>query len=219
MGYGTDRTFSAQQWRVVMFAACAILIAGVGLGVAIGRMTSVPPEPPPVSASIVPDLPPSAVAATAPAADVIPDEEPDEVVPRPVVAPRSAPSPVVIKPSPPERVAAVPKPERAAAPRHVEAKAKPARVQPEPAPPANGPRWIVQLGAFQASDHANLLVNTLAAHGQAAHVTFVQNTAGQGWFYVQTPPYRSVSAAKSAAARLAAREHLPTYLIKLPNAG
>jgi len=211
MGYGTDRTFSAQQWRVVMFAACGILIAGVGLGVVIGRMTSASPEPPPVSASIVPDLPP-ATSAVAPS--VIPDEEPDEPAPPPpVVAPRPVPLPAAAnKPAPPpERIAATP--------RHVEARAKPARVRPEPEPPANGPRWVVQLGAFQSSDHANLLVNTLAAHGQPAHVNFVQNAAGQGWFYVQTPPYRSAAAAKSAAQRLAAREHLPTYLIKLPDAG
>jgi len=219
MGYGTDRTFSAQQWRVVMFAACGILIAGVGLGVVIGRMTSAAPEPPPVSASIVPDLAPTPVATTAAAPDLIPDEEPDEPPP-PVAAPRLASPPATAKTAPPPaRVAAAPAAERPAAiPRHVEAKAKPARVQPEPEP-ANGPRWVVQLGAFQSSDHANLLVNTLAAHGQPAHVSFVQNAAGQGWFYVQTPPYRSVAAAKTAAQRLAAREHLPTYLIKLPNAG
>ena len=219
MGYGTDRTFSAQQWRVVMFAACGLLIAGVGLGVVIGRMTSTPPEPPPVSAPIVPDLPAPSVTSTV-APDVIPDEEPDEAPPPPVAAPRPAPPPVVVKPSlTPERVAAAPAPERPAALRHVETKAKPARVQPEPEPPAKGPRWVVQLGAFQSSDHANLLVNTLAAHGQAAHVIFAPNAAGQVWFYVQTPPYRSAAAAKSAAQRLAAREHLPTYLIKLPNAG
>jgi len=132
----------------------------------------------------------------------------------------------VQKAAPPERVA-VPKPERAAPQKPVEAKAKPAPAAPlpakpapvEPEAPADGARWVVQLGAFQSSDHANLLVNTLAAHGQPAHVSFVQNAAGQGWFYVQTPPYRSVAAAKTAAQRLAAREHLPTYLIKLPNAG
>lgn len=210
MGYGTDRTFSAQQWRVAMFAAGGLLVAAVGLGVLIGRMTSASPEPPPVSASIVPDLPaPSATSTDAP--EIIPDEEPDDAPPPPPVAsPQPAPPPVVVKPpSHPERAAAVP--------RHAKLKPKPARVPPEP--PANGPRWVVQLGAFQSSDHANLLVDTLAAHGQAAHVVFTQNAAGLGWFYVQTPPYRSAAAAKSAAHSLAAREHLSTYLIKLPNAG
>lgn len=218
MGYGTDRTFSAQQWRVVTFAACGILIAGVGLGIVIGRLTSTQAEPPPVSASIVPDLPPP--TATSPAAtEGAPDEEADEPAPPLLVAaPRPAPPPAVVKASPPpERVAAAP--ERPSAPRHAGTKAKPARLQPDADPPANGPRWIVQLGAFQSSDHANLLVNTLAAHGQPAHVRFVQDAAGQGWFYVQTPPYRSATAAKSAAQRMAAREHLPTYLIRLPNAG
>jgi cell division septation protein DedD len=221
MGYGTDRTFSAQQWRVVVASACAILIAGVGLGVLIGRMTAAPPEPPPASASIIPDVPPATVTAAAP--DGVPDEEPDQpapavaTAPAPVKAPPAPPALVLKALPPPDRVAAVPKPERPARPRPVEAKAKPA--PPEPEPPANGPRWVVQLGAFQSADHANLLVNTLAAHGQRAHVTFVRNADGQGWFYVQTLPYRSAAAAKTAAQSLAAREHLPTYLIKLPTAG
>lgn len=226
MGYGVDRTFSAQQWRVVVYSACGVLIAGIGLGVLVGRMTAPVPEPPPASASILPDVLPSAntaVVAPAPAAEDDGDEPapppvapaiPAPPAPAPVI--KVPPAPVVQKvPPPPERVVAAPKPERPAPPKHSEAKAKPA----EPEPPADGARWVVQLGAFQSSDHAKLLVNTLAAHGQPAHVNFAQNAAGQGWFYVQTPPYRSAAAAKNAAQGLAAREHLPTYVLKLPNAG
>lgn len=206
MEYGTDRTFSAQQWRVVVFAACGILIAGVGLGVLIGRVTAPTPDPPPASASILPDvLPPAAAAPEAGG-----DEETDEPAPPPPAVVVEAPAPIVPEATPAPVVTASKPP-----PRHVEPKITRAPVQP----PANGPRWVVQVGAFQSSDHANLLVNTLAAHGQTAHVTFVRNAAGQGWFYVQTRPYRSAAAAKSAAETLAAREHLPTYLVKLPDAG
>jgi cell division protein FtsN len=214
MGYDTDRTFSAQQWRVVVFAACGVLIAGIGLGVLVGSVTKGPPDPPAASASILPDmLPSSAPDAAVPSASA--DEEMDEpTLPPPVVA---TPPPVAVKAAPPPApVAIAPKPERSASPRHVEAKAKPASA--EPGRPASGPRWVVQLGAFQSSDHAHLLVNTLAAHGQTAQVTFIRNAAGQGWFYVQSPPYRSAAAAKNAARSLAAREHLPTYLVKLPDA-
>jgi len=230
MGYGVDRTFSAQQWRVVVYAACGVLIAGIGLGILIGRLTAPTPEPPPASASILPDVLPS-TGPTAVTPSAVSDDDLDAPAPPPVEAPaqpapppvvKAPPAPVVQKaPPPPERVAA-PKPERVAPPRHVEARATPAPAKPasaEPEPPADGARWVVQLGAFQSSDHANLLVNTLAAHGQSAHVTFAQNAAGQGWFYVQTPPYRSAAAAKSAAQGLAAREHLPTYVLKLPDAG
>jgi len=224
MGYGVDRTFSAQQWRVVVYAACGVLVAGIGLGVLIGRLTAPTPEPPPASASILPDVLPSTVPAVVTSGAGSDDDTdappPVAAVPPPAPVPPApvakAPlAPVVQKPSPPERVAA-PKPERVA-PKPVEAKAKPVPAAPEP--PAGGARWVVQLGAFQSSDHANLLVNTLAAHGQPAHVTFAQNAAGQGWFYVQTSPYRSAAAAKSAAQGLAAREHLPTYVLKLPDAG
>ena len=222
MGYDTDRTFSAQQWRVVVFVACGVLIAGIGLGILVGRMTEGPPDPPPASASILPDmLPPSATDATAPSASA--DEETDEptlaqpfvaATPPPVaVKAASPPAPVAVKTAP-DYSAAAPKSERSVPARRVVAKVKPAPAEP----PAAGPRWVVQLGAFQSSDHAHLLVNTLAAHGQAARVTFTRNAAGQGWFYVQTPPYRSAAAARNAARGLAAREHLPTYLVKLPDA-
>jgi cell division protein FtsN len=155
-------------------------------------------------------LPPSATDAIAPGASA--DEETDEpTLAQPVVA--ATPAPVVVKAAP-APVAIASKPERSAPSRHTDAKAKPTPAEP----PANGPRWVVQLGAFQSSDHAHLLVNTLAAHGQTAQVTFTRNAAGQGWFYVQTPPYRSAAAAKNAARSLAAREHLPTYLVKLPDA-
>jgi len=233
MGYGVDRTFSAQQWRVVVYSACAVLIAGVGLGVLIGRATAPPPEPPPASASILPDVLPATgptsitpsadsdddTDAPPPAAAVVTPPSPPQPSPAPVA--KAPPAPVVQKAPPPDHGAAS-KPERTSPAKPVEAKAKPAPTKPapvEPEPPADGARWVVQLGAFQSSDHANLLVNTLAAHGQSAHVTFAQNAAGQGWFYVQTPPYRSAAAAKNAAQGLAAREHLPTYILKLPNAG
>lgn len=229
MGYGNDRTFTAQQWRVVVSVACGILIAGVGLGVLIGRMTAAP-EVPPATATILPDVLPTPVT-TVPAPAAPSDEDLDEPAPvrAPTAAPPppSAPTPVPVKPVPPPapvvQTAAAPKPERPAPPpNHVETKPKPVPTKVAPAEPGadaapGGPRWVVQLGAFQSSDHANLLVNTLAAHGQPAHVTYAQNAAGQGWFYVQTPPYRSAAAAKSAAQSLAAREHLPTYLVKLPD--
>jgi len=228
MGYGVDRTFSAQQWRVVVYSACGVLIAGIGLGVLIGRLTAPVPEVPPASASILPDVPPP-TSPTSVTPSTAGDDDTDAPAPAPVAAAppppapvvKAPPAPAVQKPPPTERVA-TPKPERTASPKPVEAKVKPVPAKPaasEPEPPADGARWVVQLGAFQSSDHANLLVNTLAAHGQAAHVTFAQNAAGQGWFYVQTPPYRSAAAAKSAAQGLAAREHLPTYIVKLPDAG
>ena len=228
MGYGVDRTFSAQQWRVVVYSACGVLIAGIGLGVLIGRLTAPVPEVPPASASILPDVPPP-TSPTSVTPSTAGDDDTDAPAPAPVAAAppppapvvKAPPAPAVQKPPPTERVA-TPKPERTASPKPVEAKVKPVPAKPaasEPEPPADGARWVVQLGAFQSSDHANLLVNTLAAHGQAAHVTFAQNAAGQGWFYVQTSPYRSAAAAKSAAQGLAAREHLPTYVLKLPDAG
>jgi DedD protein len=225
MEYGTDRTFSARQRRVVVFAACGVLIAGLGLGVLVSRIAASTPDPLPASASILPDVLPPSEAASAPPS-VPEDEEADEPAPSlPVVAPTPSPRPVVVKAaSPPvaivpktvpKPIATAPRPERSTRSRHVARKIAPAPAEP----PANGPRWVVQLGAFQSSDHANLLVLTLAAHGQTARVTFARNAAGQGWFYVQTRPYRSAAVAKSAAQSLAAREHLPTFLVKLPDAG
>ena len=235
-GFGTDRTLSTQEWRALVLAGCGVLVVGVVVGVLIGRLTVSPPEPAPASASILPetvglpDSDPMIVSASVPVA--VPNTvgpaptAPPPVVPAAVALPPAMPAPPAIQSAvtpPPERVlAAAPAVVASPRPAHpVRAKpveptpaAKPAPV--EDAPPATGGRWVVQLGAFQSSDHANLLVNTLAAHGQAAHVTFVKNAEGQGWFYVQTPPYRSAAAAKTAAQALAAREHLPTYLIKLP---
>ncbi|MDB5360251.1 MAG: Sporulation related domain [Rhodospirillales bacterium] len=228
MGYGIDRTFSAQQWRVVVFSACAVLIAGVGLGILIGRLTAPPPDPPPASASILPDVLPSDAKAASPTASNDEDlDEPPPLPPPAIVVAAPAPAPVVKAPPaapvvqktvpPPEKVAAAPKPQHPVPPKRIEGKPKP--LPAEPGPPTDGGRWVVQLGAFQSSDHANLLVNTLAAHGQPAHVSFARNAAGQDWFYVQTLPYRSAAAAKNAAQGLAAREHLPTYLVKLPDPG
>ena len=240
-GFGTDRTLSTQEWRALILAGCSVLIVGVGLGVLIGRLTASPPDPPPASAPILPEQvglpdsdptiisPPASppISPPAPAVKTL-AVEPASPVP-PAAAPASpVPPPAIPAPPPVQRVVVAP-PERvvAAAPTSVArpnpagakpaeptAAAKPAPVEDEPSAPHG--RWVVQLGAFQSSDHANLLVNTLAAHGQAAHVTFAKNAEGQDWFYVQTPPYRSAAAAKRAAQALAAREHLPTYLIKLP---
>ena len=240
-GFGTDRTLTTQEWRALVLAGCGVLVVGVVVGVLIGRLTVSPPEPAPASASILPeavglpDSDPTTVSVLAPVA-VASAAGPAPTTPSPIVPPPIAPATVALPPAlpappavqsvvatPPERVlvaapavVASPKPAHPVQTKPVEPKpaAKPAPV--EDSPPATGGRWVVQLGAFQSSDHANLLVNTLAAHGQAAHVTFVKNAEGQGWFYVQTPPYRSAAAAKTAAQALAAREHLPTYLIKLP---
>jgi cell division septation protein DedD len=244
MSFGADRTLSATEWRVLLVAACGVLIVGLALGILVGRITAPAPEAPPASASILPDLPP-VVETTASASD-------QDDAPSPLPQPASAPAPVPAQAAPvlPRVVAAPPPAERKPAPAVAAppAEAKPVRkpaVKSAPAkstsakstsakstskaeaksirekavsepPPAHGPRWVVQLGAFQSADHADLLVNTLAAHGQPAKVRFTKNGAGQAWFYVQTPPYRSVAAAKTAAQTLSAREHLPTYLIKLP---
>ena len=242
MGYGADRTFTAEQWRVVVSTAGGILAAGVGLGVLIGRLTAPVPEPPPVSATILPDVLPApslatATPTTAPAAASVDDDSDAPDQPQ-ASAPPAPPRPVPSPPAPVRTVQAVPapvktpavkapsvqkvppRPEHVAAPKRAEpkTKAEPAPLPEPEAADAAGPRWAVQLGAFRSSDHANLLVMTLAAHGQPAHVTYTQNAAGEGWFYVQTPPYRSAAAAKSAAQGLAAREHVPTYLIKLSDA-
>jgi cell division septation protein DedD len=229
-GFGIDRTLSGQEWRSLLLAGCGVLVVGLGAGVLIGRLTAAPPDPPPASASILPDtggLPDSnptigisAVDADPPVAPPSPPATPPSP-PAPVAAP---PAPAPVAPPPVQHAVLVPPPAAAPAqelrkPAHpVGAKqtaaksktvAKPA-VAETPAPVA-GLRWAVQLGAFQSSDHANLLVYTLARHGQPAHVRFAN-----GLFYVQTPPYRSAATAKSAAEALAAREHLSTYLIKLP---
>jgi len=228
--FETDRTFSAQDWRMLLASACGVLVIGVGLGVLIGRLIAAPAGPPPASASILPDVSPAPAQAAQELPAVASSDASDEDVDAPAPAAAAASSPVTSPPamlrtaapvSPAESVAtrtpeprADSRPKRRVAARQVEARPK---SKPKPVPSdARGPRWVVQLGAFQSSDHANLLVNTLAVHGEAAHVTFARNGAGQGWFYVQTPPYRSAAAARGAARSLAAREHLPTYLIKLP---
>jgi cell division protein FtsN len=96
------------------------------------------------------------------------------------------------------------------------ASAKPAESKPVEAASPDGTHWIVQLGAFESHDHADLLVNTLEAHGQAAKIKQGIDGAGKGWYFVQTPPYSSAAAARSAAHELGGREHVPTYLIKVP---
>ena len=234
-GFETGRALSAREWRMLLFVACGVLVLGLGLGTLIGRMIAAPAGPPPASASILPDVSAPPLATVAAPADM--GDQDIDPAPPPIAAPppRAAAPPVASSVAPPaapverraasapERVAAAPRVEARHRPEHparrAEARhaAKPAR--PEAEPSHGGPRWVVQLGAFQSSDHANLLVNTLAAHGQAARVRYAANAAGQGWFYVQTPTYRSAAAAKSAAKGLAAREHLPTYLIRLPDRG
>jgi cell division septation protein DedD len=248
-GFGTDRTLSGQEWRSLILAGCGVLVVGLGLGVLVGRLTAAPPEPPPASASILPDT--GALPGSTPAIDVAGDVTNSAVPAAPPPSPPAlaatpaAPSvaaPTVVPPvqrvadlSPPvptprSRQAAHPietkqaeaKPKAASKPAEAKPKAasKPAAKpvpRPEPTPaseaaPTGGPHWAVQLGAFQSADHANLLVYTLARHGQRARVHLVN-----GLFYVQTPPYQSAAAAKTAAQALAAREHLATYLIKLPD--
>ena len=218
--FGTDRTLSGREWRVLLLTAGGVLVVGVGLGVLIGRIVAVSADPPPVSASILPDPSPSPdTSAVVPSP---PDDEdtdaPPPMVPPPVVLRAAAPPAPVAQRAPPAEPAATPP--RVDAKRRAKRPAPARRATAAPAPPpAGGRRWVVQLGAFQSSDHANLLVNTLAAHGQAAHAAYARNAAGQGWFYVQTPPFRSAAAARNAAKSLAAREHLPTYLVKLPEPG
>ncbi|HEV2677755.1 MAG TPA: SPOR domain-containing protein [Aliidongia sp.] len=233
----TDRTLSTREWRALALGGLGFLIVGIGVGILIGRLTAVPFDPPSASAPIlpeqvglpdgnpalgsVPEMPAAPVSATPAPVPVVPPPPPTLVV---GALPPASPPPVQRLVAPPPEPAAEPptavgnpKPSPAA---HLPLKSQPAvRPKPvEPALPVAGPRWIVQLGAFQSSDHANLLVNTLAAHGQAARVMVAKNAAGEDWFYVQTPPYRSAGAAKDAARALAAREHVPTYLIRLPAA-
>ena len=247
--FGIERTLSTPERRTLILAGCAVLGVGVGLGVLIGRLTA-RPEPPPVSASILPDYagrpdgnttignttignptigsgpapeasPPASALATPPGpgladprpADLPSLNPPAAVPPAPaVVAPQTAHRPAhaktaEAKPRPALRRDSKPAAKMAAKP------TGPARQAAASSAPGQGARWVVQLGAFRSAEHANLLVNTLAVHGQPAEVRF-----SKGWFYVQTPPYRTAHAAKGAAEALAAREHLPTYLIKLPAA-
>ncbi|GGF45523.1 hypothetical protein GCM10011611_59950 [Aliidongia dinghuensis] len=234
-GFGQDRTLSTGEWRTLILAGCGILVVGLGLGLLIGRLSAAPPAPPPASASILPEsigLPDSdpTLAESAPPEPARHEPASAEATtaapaaPLAAAAPAPAPPPVVqeaaTRPPPPIATGDDTKPRERVQPAVVPPKPKPARkmaaktaAKPAPAPieSPHGVRWVVQLGAFQSSDHANLLVNTLAAHGQPARVRFAN-----GWFFVQTPPYRSATAAKGAAQALAAREHLPTYLIKLP---
>jgi len=244
--FGIERTLATPERRTLILAGCAVLVVGVGLGVLIGRLTATP-EPAPVSASILPDyaglpdgnptigssttgLSPAVEASTpAPAPTVIPSiAVPQTAAPTapPAIAPSGDAQPVrsagVVVPEKPQHAEAAERKPKPTIRRTDKPAVRPATrsatklAEPESraaASAASGPRWVVQLGAFRSAEHANLLVNTLAVHGQPAEVRFAN-----GWFYVQTPSYRSAHAAKAAAQALAAREHLPTYLIKLPAA-
>lgn len=85
----------------------------------------------------------------------------------------------------------------------------PSRPLPQP---VSGGRWVVQLGAFRNDDHAKLLVDTLAYHGQAARIAGRHGRDGRDWFFVQTPGYASRDTAQTVARHLAASEDLPTFV-------
>lgn len=85
----------------------------------------------------------------------------------------------------------------------------PSRPLPQP---VSGGRWVVQLGAFHNDDHAKLLLDTLAYHGQPARIAGRRGRDGRDWFFVQTPGYASRDAAAAIARHLSAIESLPTFV-------
>jgi cell division protein FtsN len=111
-------------------------------------------------------------------------------------------------PPPPPKVAKPPKP---AEPKRDEA----ARVEPPPRAetslPESGPRYTVQVAAYNARPPAEAMRTKLAAAGHDARI--VETDQGSGVRYrVQVGTFSTKEAAREAAARLAAERSLPTYV-------
>jgi cell division septation protein DedD len=226
---------------VLAIGVALVLAGGFAVGIFVGRkpVPVVPPTaeilPPRPVPAVLPDLVPS-LHESPPIPVVLPPSPPPVAPPiahEPVVVPKP-PAAVLARPEP--VVAAVPVPERkpaphpAAAPKRAIEARPPARPKPvarhettaKPHPPAspplpqpaNGGRWVVQVGAFQSDDHAKLLVDTLAFHGHPARIAGGHDRTGHDWFFVQTPGYATRAEAEQVAGRLAAREHVPTFVFE-----
>jgi cell division septation protein DedD len=129
----------------------------------------------------------------------------------PLTAPPPPPKPVKPRPPEPKREETVPKRD---VPPHVEAPPA-ARTAPTlpPAtlPPAagSGPRFTVQVAAYNVKPLAEALRGTLAAAGHDARV--VESEAGVR-YRVQVGTFPTREAAREAAARLAAERSQPTFV-------
>jgi cell division protein FtsN len=128
-----------------------------------------------------------------------------------LTAPLTAPPPSP-KPARPARPA---EPKREESDRAEAAGATPpALAPPRPELPAGseaGPRFTVQVAAYNARPPADALRSTLAAAGHDARV--VETDSGAGVRYrVQVGTFPSREAAREAAARLAAGRGLPTFV-------
>jgi cell division protein FtsN len=196
---------------ILAVGVALVLIGGFIIGIFIGR------RPAPVASAMVEKTLPSSPDPR-PAHDPL-AQEPLRVMASAVpVAASPAPSSVGPSASPPEAAARsipvsmpVPQPTHDAAMTRRDAARMVAPSRPLPQPVSGG-RWVVQLGAFHNDDHAKLLVDTLAYHGQAARIAGRRGRDGRDWFFVQTPGYVSRDAAAAVARHLAASESLPTFV-------
>ena len=235
---GPPRNPLSRVAPILAIGVALVLAGGFAVGIFVGGKPTPPVSPaadhvlPPAAAPETPPAPPAAAppppVASAPAPQPAPPQTPVPSAPPkpPVSTPLPAPAPVA-------KPAAVPEPVRKPSPRQ----ARPARKSPpvtqhketaqrrvapehRAAPahglpqPAEGGRWIVQIGAFQSDDHAKLLVETLTYHGHPARIVDGHDRSGRAWRFVQTPGYATRSDAEAVAKSLKEHEHVPAIVLE-----
>jgi DedD protein len=177
-------------------------VAGVWTGHNWPALTGNPRPPVPSEAS----APARRGAAERPRAETLPALTFYSELTAPLTAPPPAPKPA--RPPRPPEPKREPVPEKAEAP--APAAAPPPRATLPPAAEA-GPRFTIQVAAYNVRPLAETLRSTLAAAGHDARV--VENEAATGARYrVQVGTFPTREAAREAAARLAAERSLSTFV-------
>jgi cell division septation protein DedD len=208
-----DETPSRLNLRTVAIGVGIAVLLAAGLVYGLGHHGSSSPTPPttPPPQTTAPASQTEPAPATSPAPEAAPSAAPGPA-PAPTQAPVSPPPPAAAPTAPPATVPAKP----TAPPTSVH----PAQPPPKTAAvPQEGPKhrrrtaessgdWLVQAGAYQTRDRAQVATQALIKHGYPAHTV----AAHEGWFLVEVTGFKTRADADAAAGKLAANEHVPTLV-------